>query len=751
MLISFLLGITSHIPSRVEERVRVVERQEAVHSFDIGEEIVSGVNSVTNGMILKGTMDSKETCDSTIERSVDFHVNHTTTYPHRPSGQHLLIDLLHVSSSFLNSESQLAAAMVSLITASGLTLLSYHCHSLQPMGVSCVGVLLESHVSFHTWPTEGVITLDLFTCGSASLLPSVSLIQELFGVKSDAKDEIVTKWSHELRGFRIKQERMDHVLDNTNDLANDLLSSLDARKEMVWSERTEWGQVDVWDVRDEEDHLTWEEVEKMRLREGDEAWSVGGTGELMRSLYINGKAQTSQQEHREFYESFIHPALLIHKDPRNILLLNSIKGSSLQEVLKWDTIYNVLVVDPDYRLLTVIKEHMPFMMDCSTIVDSTASCYDDDRVWLYHEDPKQWLELYAEDVNSVPHHVDYNTEGPYPLPEKLDIVYLDPVDHFYARDIESQFFQDVSFLDSVYMSLTEDGIFVIQIGLVPSIHDPATGSNYSRENILRTIEKHPMTQAMLVYEEPHVGFEEPTAFLIACKTSRCRNDWYQNALQVDYHLRYNLRDSTDTQPLLVHYDGSTQKQYQYPSRGWEVVYCKRNPMPVECSHIGLDVNRMIFTMDIEEMQKSHFEVIVEDDEYTIVSKVFIREGSYIMPDSVSSNYWIHQQSQDTLKEVASIRHTGKISIIQDFVKYVENHGRRTNLPGIQTNHVEVSWSSLIKRSDEQRRVNVGKWITNVSVPVYSPVWERNWESFDVFLISQRDINVGEELIRRLDE
>ena len=32
----------------------------------------------------------------------------------------------------------------------GLTLLSYHCHSLLPAGVSCVGVLLESHISFHT-------------------------------------------------------------------------------------------------------------------------------------------------------------------------------------------------------------------------------------------------------------------------------------------------------------------------------------------------------------------------------------------------------------------------------------------------------------------------------------------------------------------------------------------------------------------------------------------------------------------------
>merc|ERR1711874_287148 len=115
--------------------------------------------------------------------------------------------------------------------------------------------------------------------------------------------------------------------------------------------------------------------------------------------------------------------------------------------------------------------------------------------------------------------------------------------------------------DTVYNSLTEDGILAIQIGLVPSIHDPANGSNYSREKILRTIEQHPSTQAMLVHEEPHVGFEEPTAFLISCKNAGCRNKWYQNALQVDYYLRYNLRESKDiTKPPLVHYDGSTQKQ-----------------------------------------------------------------------------------------------------------------------------------------------------------------------------------------------
>ena len=80
---------------------------------------------------------------------------------HLPSGQHLLIDIKNVDSNFLNSERQLAEAMVQLVNESKLTLLSYHCHSLIPMGVSCVGVLLESHVSI-------VYTFDHILCMHAS-------------------------------------------------------------------------------------------------------------------------------------------------------------------------------------------------------------------------------------------------------------------------------------------------------------------------------------------------------------------------------------------------------------------------------------------------------------------------------------------------------------------------------------------------------------------------------------------------------
>jgi S-adenosylmethionine decarboxylase proenzyme len=148
---------------------------------------------------------------------------------HLPAGQHLLVDIEHVDASFLNSEQRLALAMMEVVNESNITLLSYHCHSLVPSGVSCVGVLLESHVSFHTWPEHGVITLDLFTCGSNPLLPVVPIIERLFGVprNGDGRPPHAV-WSHKLRGFR---PPVANPL-GTWDLGRDILGrTLDYKKE----------------------------------------------------------------------------------------------------------------------------------------------------------------------------------------------------------------------------------------------------------------------------------------------------------------------------------------------------------------------------------------------------------------------------------------------------------------------------------------------------------------------------------------
>lgn len=191
--------------------------------------------------------------------------------------QHVLMDISGVSSSFSNSESLLTDAMALTIQQTGLTMLSYHCHELEPEGISCVAVLMDgSHFTFHTWPTEGVITLDLFTCDShLALLPSaITAIKTGFGIPrrsrendtaatdaaSDSDSEEVepvhVKWSHEWRGYRMEDESDENkipksgiaVIDEYSDLSLMVLSPLNMySKEQVYSNLTKYHRVDIFD------------------------------------------------------------------------------------------------------------------------------------------------------------------------------------------------------------------------------------------------------------------------------------------------------------------------------------------------------------------------------------------------------------------------------------------------------------------------------------------------------------------------
>ena len=54
------------------------------------------------------------------------------------------------------------------IQRAGMTILNIFQHCFYPQGITIVIALSESHVSCHTWPEEGCIAIDVYTCGEGN-------------------------------------------------------------------------------------------------------------------------------------------------------------------------------------------------------------------------------------------------------------------------------------------------------------------------------------------------------------------------------------------------------------------------------------------------------------------------------------------------------------------------------------------------------------------------------------------------------
>ncbi len=303
-----------HIPTQTKEDTIVIDmennknnnfddlKEHHVHFQQPSyEDLGTGTGIIQRSTKASMINNTKTSLSSASRFSLKNHQHYSSK--HLPSGQHLLVDIQYVQTSFLNSEERLVQAMVDLVNSVELIMLSYHCHSLIPLGVSCVGVLLEGHISFHTWPEEGVITLDLFTCGERSLLFIVPEVERLFGVPRIEGGKVESAWSHELRGFRdvnngdkidnddetLRSPNKVNFLDNKSDLSTWVITPIDLYyKEQVVTMTSQFNRIDVWDVKYKYHKLLHEDGLKHNLTRGDPRWMTQEFATPHRILFVNG-------------------------------------------------------------------------------------------------------------------------------------------------------------------------------------------------------------------------------------------------------------------------------------------------------------------------------------------------------------------------------------------------------------------------------------------------------------------------------
>ena len=94
-----------------------------------------------------------------------------------------------------------------------------------------------------------------------------------------------------------------------------------------------------------------------------------------------------------YYEAMVHPALLVHDNPRRILLMNDVTGGMLREVLKHSTVHEVIYISPSAKVVSLEREYLPEWSDCISYLANVSSCFDDPRVRVqYYDDPMTWFQ-----------------------------------------------------------------------------------------------------------------------------------------------------------------------------------------------------------------------------------------------------------------------------------------------------------------------------------------------------------------------
>jgi spermidine synthase len=291
-----------------------------------------------------------------------------------PLGHHLLIHFERLDSEFLASEELLATAMVELVRNSSLTMLSYHCHSYERFGVSCVGVLLESHVSLHSFPAFGILVLDLYSRGRHNpLLHLLPYIEQLFGLPtmSGGSDPHNLVWKR--RGYSSDEAEERNREDFEHQQG---LSFTDYEKLQIFQQKTYFQYVNTIDFLDRKT--------------------------LDRAFYQDDVLRKRKHGEVAYHEALVHPGMFVHPEPKRVVIIGGGEGAILREVLKHNTVEDVVMIDIDERLVELSKEHLQEWNDCSSLVGSTKSCFDDPRATIVFTDAISWfMKFFGNDTSTT--------------------------------------------------------------------------------------------------------------------------------------------------------------------------------------------------------------------------------------------------------------------------------------------------------------------------------------------------------------
>jgi spermidine synthase len=77
-----------------------------------------------------------------------------------------------------------------------------------------------------------------------------------------------------------------------------------------------------------------------------------------RVLVLDGELQSAEVDEELYHELLVQPAMVLHPNPRRVLIVGGGEGASLREVLRHKSVETVTMVDLDPQIIELCKEHL---------------------------------------------------------------------------------------------------------------------------------------------------------------------------------------------------------------------------------------------------------------------------------------------------------------------------------------------------------------------------------------------------------
>ncbi|RLE65098.1 MAG: spermidine synthase [Thermoprotei archaeon] len=149
-----------------------------------------------------------------------------------------------------------------------------------------------------------------------------------------------------------------------------------------------------------------------------------------KALIIDGKIQSALGDEWIYHEALVHPPMILHPNPKKILVLGGGEGATIREVLKHKTVEEVVMVDIDEEMINVARKYL---------TEWHQGSFDDPRVKLVIKDGREYLK---------------EKEDEY------DVIIIDLTDP--VKDSPSMYLYTKEFYQLVFKALKNDGVFVTQ-------------------------------------------------------------------------------------------------------------------------------------------------------------------------------------------------------------------------------------------------------------------------------------------------